>query len=826
MVRPDKTTSKVRIVFDGSAQCNGVSLNDAIYQGPKLQRELFDVLLRFRKYPVALVCDIAEMYLQIEVTPKDRPYQRFLWRDLNQNKEPDEYEFTRVVFGINSSPFLAQLVAQKHAKDNENKLPLAAETVLKSTYMDDSLDSVLNEEQGVKLYHELSKLWESTEMHARKWLSNSPALLEHIPQEDRASEVDLDCDKLPSTKTLGIMWSAKDDIFSFNANLPENTTKWTKRNFLKKIAKLFDPLGFLTPYTIRAKVLLQEIWAQGVDWDELLSPELTAKASRWFTELADLENVKIPRCLLSKETRSVTLHAFVDSSELAYGGTVYVRCSDENGFISCNLVASKSKVAPLVATIIPRLELMGAVIGLRLTESISSALEIPMTQATFWTDSMNVLWWIKGCSRRYKPFVANRVGEIHNLREPAQWRHVPTNMNPADFLSRGMTVLELIDNEVWRKGPEFLTENETEWPARKVATIDDKIKELRKSVKNCDKADSRNDCQMNVTMLTTSTGDWRLNPLRFSSWRKLTRVRAWVNRFVENCQADKSQRALGELQADEIRNAEMQVIKNAQQEAFSGEYNALSRRQELPASSKLLALRPTLDEDGLLRSDGRLKYAEMLPYETRCPLILPRKHWVTKLIVKHYHEKGNHVAGTNHLLSELSARFWIISAREEIREWEKECAACKIRKAKAAKQIMAPLPKARLNMSLRAFDHIAVDFGGPFITVQGRGKRRQKRYLCLFTCLSTRAVHLELAFGLDTDSFLNAFYRMVNRLGLPTQVTSDNGKNMVGANNELIGLRNQLDQKKIASSTANQGIKWNFFPPLVPHFGGAHETMI
>ena len=157
-----------------------------------------------------------------------------------------------------------------------------------------------------------------------------------------------------------------------------------------------------------------------------------------------------------------------------------------------------------------------------------------------------------------------------------------------------------------------------------------------------------------------------------------------------------------------------------------------------------------------MRCDGRLKYAEYLPQDARFPIIPPRKNCVTKLIVKHYHEKNNHASGTNQLLAALSTRFWIISGREKIREWEKECNECQRRKAKAARQIMAPLPQIRLRFSLRAFAQTAVDYGGPFITVQGR-TRRQKRYLCLFTCLATRAVHLEMAYALDTDSFLNAF---------------------------------------------------------------------
>ncbi|XP_067050193.1 uncharacterized protein [Acropora muricata] len=227
-----------------------------------------------------------------------------------------------------------------------------------------------------------------------------------------------------------------------------------------------------------------------------------------------------------------------------------------------------------------------------------------------------------------------------------------------------------------------------------------------------------------------------------------------------------------------------------------------------------------------MRCDGRLKYAEFLPQDARFPIILPRKNCVTKLIVKHYHEKDNHTGGTNQLLAALSTRFLIISGREEIREWEKECNECQRRKAKAGKQIMAPLPQIRLRFSLRAFAQTAVDYGGPFITVQGRRTRRQKRYLCLFTCLATRAAHLEMVYALDTDSFLNAFYRMVNRRGLPKEMLSDNGGNFVGGHKELSDLVKELDQDKIVKSTANQGIKWKFNPPHAPHFGGAHEIMI
>ena len=828
VVRPDRATTKTRIVFDASAKCDGISLNDVIYQGPKLQRDLNDVLLRFRRRPVALICDIAEMYLRIEVAPEDRSCQRFLWRSMDQQKEPEEFEFNRVVFGVNSSPFHAQFVSQFHAERHKDELPLAAETVSKSTYMDDSMDSMSDDSQGIELYRQLEELWNKAGMHARKWLSNSIKVLEKIPIEDRASEVDINEDPLPMVKTLGVTWLPEEDVFTFKANPPEETFQFTKRNFLRKIATLFDPIGFLAPFTIRAKIMMQEMWTAGLEWDELCPGELINKSREWFCELEELPVIKVSRCLRSGPEQvalSETLHTFVDASQDAYGAVIYSRVVYESGSVSTRLVAAKSKVAPLTTTSIPRLELLAAVLGLRLTESTSRVFSGALGQAVFWSDSMNVLWWLRGRSRRFKPFVANRVGEIQSLTNPKQWRYVSTHENPADLITRGMRISDMAKEEKWWNGPDFLQKEEPHWPVNRIETdLITEEKEIKKKAQ--DRQDSLQARSEDWAMVSVHDDDqlWRFDPKRFSSWLRLIRVQAWVRRFIDNCRSCK--RESGQLKSEEIEDATFQVIRSAQRKAFPDEYLALQRQRELPKKSKLLGLRPWLDEEGQMRCDGRLKYAEFLPHDARFPIILPRKNCVTKLIVKHYHEKGNHAGGTNQTLATLSTRFWIICGREEIREWEKECNECQKRKAKAAKQVMAPLPQIRLRSSLRAFAQTAVDFGGPFVTVQGRRTRRQKRYLCLFTCLASRAVHLEMAYALDTDSFLNAFYRMVNRRGLPKEMLSDNGGNFVGANKELCDLVKELDQEKITKLTANQGVNWKFNPPLAPHFGGVHETMI
>ena len=270
------------------------------------------------------------------------------------------------------------------------------------------------------------------------------------------------------------------------------------------------------------------------------------------------------------------------------------------------------------------------------------------------------------------------------------------------------------------------------------------------------------------------------------------------------------ERSTRELTVEELEDAETQIIKYAQMESFPNEYGALLDKKSLLKKSKLMKLNPKMDDDGVLRCDGRLKYAENLPYDVRFFAILACKSWVTKLIVKHYHEQDNHVNGTNQTSASLSTRYSIISGREEIREWENQCVECKRRKPKPAAQMMAPLPKIRFKMTLCAFSQAAVDFGGPFLTVQVRGKQRPKRYLCLFTCLALRTVHLEIVFGLDTNSFLNAFYRMSNRRGLPQEMVSDNSGNFIGADNELCSLVEALDKDKIQKLTVHQDIKWKF----------------
>ena len=359
--------------------------------------------------------------------------------------------------------------------------------------------------------------------------------------------------------------------------------------------------------------MLQEMWMAGLDWDEELSEPLTNSAKTWFNELSGLKQFQIPRCLLveGKQIDDVSLHTFVDASESAFGAVTYIRYCYEDGTISTNIVAAKTRVAPSTATSIPRLELMGAVTGVRLSTGIAKVLELQTSQLMFWSDSRNVLWWIRGHSRNFKPFVANRVGEMQTSTNPEQWRHVPNTLNPADILSRGMKTADLLECDRRWTGPDFLKQSEAVWPSKKIEgkrTGYDKMKRsARLQLDESTPEDiAENSSKYTYFTITTGEMEFPINPCIYSSLLRLKRVLAWVNRFVDNCKKQKENRTSGELLSDEVKRAQVQIIHFTQVTEFNDEWKALCRGKTLPSNSKLLGLQPKLDEDGLMRSDGRL----------------------------------------------------------------------------------------------------------------------------------------------------------------------------------------------------------------------------
>ena len=337
------------------------------------------------------------------------------------------------------------------------------------------------------------------------------------------------------------------------------------------------------------------------------------------------------------------------------------------------------------------------------------------------------------------------------------------------------------------------------------------------------------------TLTKETQDDLRLHPSHFSSWMRLVRVTAWVLRFIEKlkrltrgeCPDEHNDGTSSSLDRRGMSSAETFWLLRAQ-ECFAKERRQLEAQDAVPSgeskqgqvfkSSSIRRLCPIVDDHGLLRVGGRLQRSD-LPLDVKHPVLLPKGHQVTRLLVRHVHEQGEHELGVEHTISELRQRFWVISAREEVKKCIRSCTECIKRSKKPEKQMMAPKTGAEVMYSCRAFSHCAVDFAGPFETRQGRGKTRLKRYLCVFLCFQSRAVHLEMACGLDTDSFLRAFLRFIARRGRPSEIISDNGNNFVGASRELRKLVGALDQEVIKRGhSTSSGTKNDHFEPHLLRF--------
>ena len=262
-------------------------------------------------------------------------------------------------------------------------------------------------------------------------------------------------------------------------------------------------------------------------------------------------------------------------------------------------------------------------------------------------------------------------------------------------------------------------------------------------------------------------------------------------------------------------------IKCAQVEAFRSEIENIEAGRPIGIKSRLVTLTPFLDERSILRVGGRIGGAAV-PYDVKHPIIIPQDHHLSHLVILDCHRKLNH-EGTGHVRNELRLTYWIPHVRSTVRRVLHDCPLCKRRQVKPQPPLMASLPKERLHVA-PPFTRVGVDYFGPIMVKCFR--KQEKRYGCLFTCMVTRAVHLEVAKSLETDSFINALRRFMARRGPPSDVYSDNGTNFVGADRELKESLQEWNQSQIADFLSQKEIQWHFNPPSSPHFGGVWERLV
>ena len=818
--KPDKT----RVVFDCRATHEGISLNSQVLQGPDLTNPLLGVLLRFRQDSVAIMADIEAMFHQVHVPPEDRDALRFLWwPNGDMNKDPEVYRMTVHLFSGTWSPSACNFALHRTAEDNQADFDAeTVKAVLRDFYVDDCLKSLKNESKASSMVAQLCTLLQRGGFRLTKWVSNSREVMATVPEEDKAKQlkgVDLNFSVLPTERALGVCWNVESDCFCYKIVIAEKPL--TKRGLLSIVSSVFDPLGFVCPYTIIAKKLIQDLTRSKIGWDEPLPTDVMDQWMAWRNGLPAMEKLMIPRCVqgpTNGEITDIQLHHFSDASQMAYGVASYLRFTDSHGHVHCCLLMAKARLAPVKQLTVPRLELTAATLAVKMDYMIRHELSQPIHSSVFWTDSMCVLQYITSEDRRFHTFVENRVATIREGSSPSQWRHVDSQSNPADDASRGLTAEELLTCTRWQNGPSFLCENETQWPktpdlGRKVPDNDPEVK----TAKICMIEQSR--CISDINDLLK----------RRSSWYAVKKDVAWLLRFKVWFLQKYGKRPMvlstAPLSAVETNNAEIEIVKYVQRLHFKDELEAVGSggtHRVIKRTSTIFRLSPVLSPEGVLIVGGRLNNAP-LPHDAIHQMILPKNHPMVDLVIEHMHKRLGH-SGREHVLSELRQKFWIISARPTVRRVLNKCFRCKRLNAPPGEQKMAALPQNRVTPNDPPFTYVGVDYFGAFLVKRGRSN--VKRYGCLFTCFTTRAMHIEVAYSLDTTSFINALQRFISRRGQPKEITSDNGTNFVGAERELREAIQGWNQTQIHESLHQSGIQWHFNPPAASHMGGVWERSI
>ena len=826
VVRENAETTKVRIVYDASCKYRkmGIALNDCLHVGPPLTPLIFDILMRFREAKVAIVGDIEKAFLNIEVDPADRDCLRFLWFDNVSAKNPEivAYRFNRVVFGVNSSPFILNAVLQHHIKTYNDVDPQFVQQVTQSFFVDDFVASAKGVKEAFYLYQKVKERMLAGGFKLRKWKSNDPSLYDKICEEENREESEEKVLKLPEetyaketlgpptenpgtkTKVLGICWDTKDDTLEIDLQKVEQKTateRATKRSILSSLATIYDPLGIVSPVAVNAKVMFQEMCQKNLGWDDPIPEDKELQWKAWVNDLSQVKYISVPRCLFTEDMiLSCQLHGFGDASQRAYCAVIYAVYTTPSGSHT-QLLCSKSRVAPLKQLSIPRLELLSARILSVLMSNVVNAFsqQVSIDEVRFWLDSKTALYWIKN-QGEWKQWVQFRVAEILKVSRKGQWGHVSGTSNPADLGSRGVQASQLAKAQLWWEGPVWLKGGKSEWPT---------------SLRLEDSPDVAIERRKVVVLSVASMEDQKLSNVmdikRFSNLGKLLRVTAWVKRFISNLKAKREGLEINQdnLNVENVKDAETDWIKDAQKQ--------LKAEDKFKKSQESLGI---FEKNGVLVCTGRLEHSD-LEVEAKFPIILPKENKFTELVIKECHARVHH-GGVRATLTELRSRFWVVKGRQCIKKILKSCFICRKYEGKPfSPSPGAALPEFRVTQA-EPFNRVGVDFAGPFLVKEKEGKM-SKAYLALFSCCVTRALHLELVPDMNTSTFVNCFRRFCARRGTPQIVVSDNAKTFKATSKLFQTL---MKDSKFQEILLSKRIDWRFNLERSPWWGGFFERMV
>jgi len=818
VLRLDKAFTKVRIVMDASAkppgQPNMPSLNNCLYTGPLLLKQLVGILLRFRLLNKVLLADIEKAFLQLGVRVMDRDCTRFLWLENPKEINPDKiiytkcivYRFRRVSFGLTSSPFLLNATIQEHLKLFETRL---ARSIEENLYMDNIMIPLKDEDKIDIVCQEAKILFSKAGMRLREFFGAAKKEFGDIPEEDLAPN-------LSETKIFGIKWLFEEELLVIE--FPRIHDFQTKREILSVIAKVYDPLGVVSPALIPAKLLMQKIVEDNYKWDDKINEEhynnLLVLFQTWQKDGAPIK-ITFPRkfWLNPTEEEEREYHCFTDASQFGFGCAVYMRSKTRQVY-KTNLIFAKSLLKPArlssTEATIPRLELQALVVGVKVLSFIQKELGFETSQATIWTDSSCNIDRLNKYEK-YDRFTANRIVQI---RGKFLINHIAGKENPADLCSRGIKPLDLQNNYLWWNGPTFLSREKEFWVSPKLKYIPGS--EIIKEEK------------IEAIIEREPSKPSIIRTKRFSNYWRLVRALAYAFKFLSKIGL--KIKWIGILSNYSTNNNNINNNKNnlsSEELKFSINYLILKAQEKFPPKEEIIKQLNIIKIQNLLACQGRLREAD-IPNEAITPIYLPKEAWLTKLIILNIHKENNH-CGTQLLLGILRMRYWLPQGRRVVRETLKSthygCLICrKFNLQSYANKRFDLLPKERVNMA-RPFSMVGVDYFGPLnIKIQNQ---QNKVYGALFTCMVIRAIHLEMSYDLSGTSFLQAYRKFIARRGIPAVIYSDNATNFQYGAKMIKKLSKETwCTQEVQDWVAHKGTQWRFTTPRNPREGGIWERMV
>ena len=788
VIKESAETTKMRIVYDASSSetAQAASLNDCLETGPPLQPLLHNVVVRNRLCPIGWTADVKQAFHQIWIQPKDRDVFRFFWISDLDHKDIVTLRFTRVPFGCVSSPFLLGATLQEHLNTLEQNYPETVAELRNYLYVDDVISGGTCEQEVTKVKEEAKEIFHQGGFTLHKWHCSVASLEEpeNNDSEQTYAKESLGT-KTGEAKILGLKWNKLKDTLAVDFTSCKATQEYTKRGILRAMAKVYDPLGLVSPVMLEAKHLYRIVCEKNLPWDAHLEKEMEFIWHQWLKKLPD--EITVPRSIVSLQLplTEVKLHGFGDASRKGCCAAIY-GVVKQGECTSQGLLASKSRIAKKELTI-PRLELVGAHMVANLLQNVRTALEGYNITGTFaWSDSTVVLCRIMSTNREWKQFVTNRIVKIRQ-KENLQWKYCPTADNPADIGSRGCKAHNLGD--LWWKGPDWLA-NEADWP--KGSCEPKQTKEVT-------------DEEKVVKQLSFVAIDGEVNMIqdllnKFKLWIVI-RVVAWIRKFVNNCRS--KLRRSNSLVTQETQEAEKCIVKISQ--------NAKMLENDYEDISKRLGLTP--DVEGILRCRGRVT--------GEYPVYIPTNSKLARLIIEDAHERTLH-GGVTSTMAKIRESRWIERLRRSVKSIINKCYKCLRYRAKPfAAPPTAPLPEFRTQGD-RAFQTVGVDFAGPFEYKVSKNKQG-KAYVALYTCATSRAVHLHLLPDMTADEFKRSLGEFIARRGLPTRIVSDNGKTFVATAKWLNKLKRN---HKVNDFLARRNILWVFNLARSPWWGGFFERMV